>query len=250
MESVICGDGPMGRAAAEELREVGWAVRVLGRPEGGLHRPAAFVGASVMVDFSTGTAVRDNVHAALKAGLRCLVIGTTGWSGSAADVERDLIDAGAAAVVAPNFSPGALILARLVREAATSLAAVGGYDPWVVEWHRASKRDRPSGTALGLADQVVAGGLRTGFATSFEGPRGGDAFEVHGVRAGSSPGMHLVGFDAPGEVLELRLSARDRRCYAVGARMAVEWLGCDGRSPGFHEFASVIEDSNHQRRIP
>jgi dihydrodipicolinate reductase len=53
--------------------------------------------------------------------------------------------------------------------------------------------------------------------------------------------MHLVGFDAPGESLEMRLTARDRSAYAAGAITAAEWLLAEPRQPGFHPFDEVID---------
>ena len=43
-----------------------------------------------------------------------------------------------------------------------------------------------------------------------------ESLEVVSVRARSAPGMHLVGFDAPGETVELRLTAPDRSAYVAG----------------------------------
>jgi dihydrodipicolinate reductase len=53
--------------------------------------------------------------------------------------------------------------------------------------------------------------------------------------------MHLVGFDAPGESLEMRLTARDRSAYAAGAITAAEWLLAEPRTSGFHPFDEVID---------
>jgi len=53
--------------------------------------------------------------------------------------------------------------------------------------------------------------------------------------------MHLVGFDAPGESLEMRLTARDRSAYAAGAITAAEWLLAEPRNPGFHDFDGVVD---------
>lgn len=232
MDTVICGDGPMGRAVAEELTAAGCAVRVLGRPSGGAHATADLAAADVVCEFSIPTAVASNVGAAVAAGVRRFVIGTTGWEADRGRVEAALVAHGAAAVVAPTFSPGATILLATAARLAADLHRLGGYDPFVVEWHRAGKRDRPSGTALAIASRMEEAGSEP---------------EVSSIRAGSSPGMHLVGWDAPGETFELRLTARDRRCYAAGARLAAEWLTTGERAPGIHAFASVIDERITER---
>jgi 4-hydroxy-tetrahydrodipicolinate reductase len=76
-------------------------------------------------------------------------------------------------------------------------------------------------------------------------PRSADDLEVAVVRAGSSPGMHLVGFDAPGETIELRLTARDRSAYATGALAAAAWLSGEERPAGCHPFDAVVDDLTH-----
>lgn len=243
MRAVICGDGPMGRALADELTASGHRVGLLGRPSGSRHPASAFDGAEIVHDFSVGSAVADNIRAALEAGCRRIVIGTTGWASERDAVERLVTEHRAAAVVAPTFSPGAAVLLRVAAELADALGRLGGYDPYIVEWHRAGKRDRPSGTALELARRLIrAHPEKRRIAGAADGPADPEALELLSLRAGAAPGTHLVGFDALGETLELRLTARDRRSYASGARLASEWLLASPRSPGLHPFASVITE--------
>ena len=54
--------------------------------------------------------------------------------------------------------------------------------------------------------------------------------------------MHLVGFDAGGESIELRHTARDRSAYAVGVLAAAEWLSRVPREPGIHPLEPVIDE--------
>jgi dihydrodipicolinate reductase len=54
--------------------------------------------------------------------------------------------------------------------------------------------------------------------------------------------MHLVGFDAAGETVELRLTARDRTAYATGILAAADWLRAAPRTPGIHPFDPVVDD--------
>ena len=243
MHIVILGDGPMGRCAAEELRAAGHEPTVLGRPKDGRHALADLASADVVVDFSTAPSVLSNVAALAEAGGRRLVIGTTGWGADNRAVEDLLMRHDVAAVVSPTFSPGAAILIEAVEQVARRIAGVGGYDPFIVEWHRAGKRDRPSGTALELARRVIAAyPAKREVASNGDGPAEPEGLEVLSLRAGAAPGTHLVGFDAAGETLELRLAARDRRSYAAGARLSAEWLAAGPRQPGSHPFTSVLRE--------
>jgi 4-hydroxy-tetrahydrodipicolinate reductase len=238
---LILGDGALGRAVeAAALGRGGGAprrpartVRLVGRPAGGRHDPAALAGARLIVEASRGDAVAANLAAGLDAGCRAFVIATTGWAEDRARVESLLVRHGAVAVAASNFSLGVVLFGRLVEAAVELFGPLDAFDPYLVEWHRRSKRDRPSGTATDLARRIVADHPR--LATT-------DDLEVVSVRAGESPGMHLVGFDAAGETIELRLTARDRSPYAAGILVAADWLERAPRTPGIHAFDPIVDE--------
>jgi 4-hydroxy-tetrahydrodipicolinate reductase len=233
MDIVICGDGRLGWAIATTAHDHGHRARVLGRPGSQHHDPANFARADVVVDASRAEAVPANLAAAIEAGVRRFVVATTGWSGAADDVRSLLERRGAAAVVAPNLSLGAAVFLDLVESAAAAFANLDGFEPFIWEWHRRGKADRPSGTARELARRIAAAD-----------PSAGDV-EISAVRAGASPGTHLVGFDAAGETIELRLTARDRTSYAAGALASADWLLREARRPGVHGFDAVVTDLLH-----
>ena len=242
MQAAILGDGPFGRAVADALAAHGIAVRVAGRPAAGAHDRGTFVGVDVVVDASRGDAVRANVEAATDAGVRRFAIATTAWEADRPAVADLLRARGAAAVAASNFSPGALFFARLVETAARQAARLPGYEPYVVEWHRRGKLDRPSGTARDLARRILAADpARDHVSSPTDGPAEPGALEVVAVRAGTNQGRHLVGFDGPGETIELTLTARDRTACASGVVAAVDWLLAEDRPAGLHPFEAVLE---------
>jgi len=235
----ILGDGGLGRAvetailARSATDPEPAAVRVLGRPRTGRHDPRALAGVDLLVDASRADAVVANLQAGLEAGARRVVIATTGWQGDRPRVESLLHEYGAATVAAANFSVGVVLFGRLVEAAVELFGPIEGFDPYLVEWHRRSKRDRPSGTAIDLTRRIVAAHPR------LAGPAD---LEVVSVRAGASPGMHLVGFDAAGETVELRLTARDRSAYAAGILAAADWLARLPREPGLHAFDPIVDE--------
>jgi 4-hydroxy-tetrahydrodipicolinate reductase len=227
--TIVLGDGPLGRAIELALRGRDETVRVLGRPAGGRHDPTILGAADVIVDASRADAVADNMEASLEAGCRTFVIATSGWQVDADRVGAALRRAGGVAVAAPNLALGAAIFLRLVDEVARLAAAIGGFEPSVVEWHRRSKADRPSGTAREIVRRLAT---RLPI----------DVDEVAVVRSGSMPGMHAVGLDGASETIELRLTARDRSGYAAGALAAIDWLRATPRSAGIHSFDEVVDE--------
>jgi 4-hydroxy-tetrahydrodipicolinate reductase len=230
MDTNILGDGPLGQAIGAAFRERGTEARLLGRPQGGARNRTDLGTPGLTVEASRADAVGDNVAAALAAGCRRFVIATTGWESDRAAVDAELRTHGAAAVAAPNLSIGAALFFRLVERASELLGPIDGFEPYLLEWHRRSKRDRPSGTARELARRIAV-------ASPSE-----SELEIAVIRAGASPGMHLVGFDSPGETIELRLTARDRSAYAAGALAAADWLSRTTRSVGLHPFDAVVDE--------
>jgi 4-hydroxy-tetrahydrodipicolinate reductase len=244
MDAVIFGNGPMGRAIAAAVEEQGGNARVVGRPSALGHDPHSIGGADVVFDASRGDAVAANVNAALAAGCQRFVLATTAWDAERVTVDARLRAGGAAAVAASNLSIGVALFGRLVDEAVRLYGPVEAFDPYVVEWHRRTKRDRPSGTAKELSRRIIAahGRKRRVADPGLSGPPEPGDLDVTVIRAGASPGMHLVGFDAPGESVELRITARDRSAYAAGALAAADWLLAAPRSPGIHGFDAVVDD--------
>lgn len=236
--TIILGDGVLGRAVqaallARTAHPGAGQVRLLGRPREGRHDPDDLAGADVVVEASRAGAVVANLTSALDAGTRRTVIATTGWEADRPRVEAILREYGAAAVAASNFSLGVVLFGRLVETAVTLFGPLEGFDPYLLEWHRRAKRDRPSGTAIDLRRRIAARHPR------LADP---DDLEVVSVRAGSSPGMHLLAFDAAGETVELRLTARDRSAYAAGILAAADWLTRAPRDPGIHAFEPIVDE--------
>jgi 4-hydroxy-tetrahydrodipicolinate reductase len=229
----IVGDGHLGWAVAVAAGERGLRAPILGRPPGARHDPSAFHHAGVVVDASTGSAVAANVDAALRAGVHRFVIAATGWDEAREVIEQSLRGFDAAAVASSNFSLGVALFGRLVEQAAELFGAVDGFDPYLVEWHRRGKVDRPSGTALDLGRRMVGHHRSLGAL---------EDLEIASIRAGASPGMHLIGFDAAGETVELRLTARDRSAYAAGILEAADWLVRAPRAAGVHPFDPVVDE--------
>jgi 4-hydroxy-tetrahydrodipicolinate reductase len=237
----------MGRAIRDALLARGdEVVGPLGRSDAD-RPPAASVGpVDVAFEFSHGDAVAGNVGYALDAGIRAIVLGTTAWSDARPEVTRRIEAAGATLVEAPTFSVGTVLFGELAEQAALVFGRLDGYDPYVMEWHRRAKADRPSGTAAAIANRMLPHLPRKTRARLAEGTDAPepDTLEIVSLRAGASPGMHVVGFDATGESIELRITARDRSAYVAGALLAADWLRTTPSSDlpvGLVRFESVVK---------
>ena len=205
--------------------------------------PTSLAPIDVAFEFSRAEGVIENVGYALQTGCRAIVLGTTGWSNERPRLAALVEAHGATLVDAPTYSIGAVLFGELAESAARIFGRFEDYDPYVLEWHRRAKADRPSGTAAAIANRLLPhlpGKTRARLAEGSGAPEL-DTLEIVSLRAGASPGMHLVGFDAPGESIELRITARDRSAYVAGALLAADWLRSKGPHPvGLYAFDAIV----------
>jgi 4-hydroxy-tetrahydrodipicolinate reductase len=202
----------------------------------------ACVNADVIIDFTVPACTLENVRWAAENG-KAMVIGTTGLS----DEEKKVIAECArktAIVMAPNMSLGVNLLFSLVNKAAQALADKG-YDAEIIERHHRRKKDAPSGTALGLGEELAAGygwdlkrtaiDGRTGIATE---ERPVEQIGFHAVRGGDIVGDHTVLFATEGECIELSHRATSRDTFAMGALQAAAWVA--GKAPRLYSMKDVL----------
>ncbi|MEJ1156302.1 MULTISPECIES: 4-hydroxy-tetrahydrodipicolinate reductase [Microbacterium] len=108
-------------------------------------------GADLVVDASTPAVSIDVVRAAIDLGINVLV-GTSGWSAERIAQVRPLVKAAETGVVfIPNFSLGSVLGSALAAAAAPFFPSIE-----IVEAHRESKIDSPSGTAVRTAEMIAA----------------------------------------------------------------------------------------------
>lgn len=210
----VFGAGRLGGAIAEEARAQGLlAWQVTRQP------PPSQPSVDCAVEATVAEAVEGRLAWALDRRVP-LVIGTTGWS--IPDLAARVGDR-IGVVLAPNFSLGVALVARFTRILAAFAALDPSRDPYLIEHHHQRKHDAPSGTAKMLARTVLeACPRKTEWALG--GPLAPHQLSMGVVRAGSTYSSHIVGVDAPGEVLEVHHRARSAAVFAQGALAACRWV--------------------------
>ena len=201
------------------------------------HRPA------VAVDFSNAAWTPVLARAALERGVR-LVIGTTGLPDAFIEELRRETEARAlAAVVAPNFAIGAVLLMHFARQAARFFDHAE-----IIELHHAGKADAPSGTARATAERMaeardepfrhVGAELQT-----VEGTRGGvlGGVAIHSVRLPGLVAHQEVLLGGLGQTLSLRHDSTGRESFMPGVLAAVRAvLEADGLALGLDELFGLV----------
>lgn len=211
----------------------------------------------VVIDFSLGSAVLDNVRICVKAG-KNIVVGATGWYEKMEEV-RGMVEGGERAkkslrknkegveiekglrddvaeegenqsligfLWSSNFSIGVNLYFRIIEEAAKMMNQFDEYDVWGHEIHHFNKADSPSGTAKMLGDILTKNIERKTSVVTERLDRKRAPEEIHfsSLRGGAVNFGHTIGFDSAADRILITHEARNRDGYALGAVKAAEWL--------------------------
>jgi 4-hydroxy-tetrahydrodipicolinate reductase len=227
MRILVLGQGKTGKLVSEVAAQRGHGVHVLDVLENsgaGALTPPFVAGFDVAIDFTTPEAVVQNMRACLGLGSK-MVVGTTGWYAKLADMRALAERKGAGLLYGTNYSIGVQVMLKLAEQMGASLAGAG-YKFSIVETHHVTKVDKPSGTAISIAEMVERGAGK-----KFEVP-------IESVREGDAKGTHELQALSEADRLVLTHEAFSRRGFAEGAVRAAEWLA--GRT-GCYDFRDVWE---------
>jgi 4-hydroxy-tetrahydrodipicolinate reductase len=227
MRILVLGQGKTGKLVAEVAVERGHSVRGLDVQEnaGGTALTAAFLSDyDVAIDFTTPEAVIENMRAVLGAGAK-IVVGTTGWYAALPEMLALAESMNAGLLYGTNYSVGVQVTMKLAEQMGAALAAVG-YKFSMVETHHVTKLDKPSGTAISIAEMVERGaGNKLGMA-------------IESIREGDAKGTHTLTATSEADRIVLTHEAFSRRGFAEGAVRAAEWLAT---RTGSYDFRDVWE---------
>lgn len=220
--ALVGGNGKLGSIIHQVVNSLDGfeVVRVLGSADS----LADLDGADLIVDTSTPSVSMDVVKAAAARAIPVLV-GTSGWSAERISSVRAEVEAsGAGAVFIPNFSLGSVISSALSAAAAPYFDSVE-----IVEAHRDTKIDSPSGTAVRTAELVSAARAEAGPVNAphvDQRARGQQVASVpiHSLRRPGVIAKQDVVLSGPGESLTITHdTVEPALAYAPGIRMAVPY---------------------------
>lgn len=206
---LLVGHGRMGRLVEALSPEYGFDVSGA-IDSANAADEGAWVEADVAVDFSIANAVPGNVRRLSERAIP-IVLGTTGWQTHEQEVRATVAQHETGVVAAPNFALGVNVFLALAERLGVLMAQHAEFGAWIHELHHSAKRDAPSGTALALKKALQTAGYT-------------HPIDVVSTRAGASPGIHTIGFDAAAETITLTHTTRDRSVFARGALEAARWV--------------------------
>jgi 4-hydroxy-tetrahydrodipicolinate reductase len=175
----------------------------------------------VAIEFSTPHAVLNNIKNCFDLKLP-VVVGTTGWYDHFDEIKK-LCDAKQGSLFhATNFSVGVNLFFKVNAYLAELMNKYENYEVSMEEIHHIHKLDKPSGTAISLANQIIAK-LDRKTNWSLEKKQDNSLF-IKDVREGEVPGTHIIKYSSEVDDIEIMHKAHNRKGFALGSVIAAEFL--------------------------
>lgn len=198
----------------------------------------------VAIEFTSPTSAKKNVFDLLSLGIPT-VSGSTGWLDE--DVKEELTqfvkEKKGSFFYASNFSVGVYLTRRAIKAVASQLEHLQRtsedkekrqYNVRMEEVHHLHKADYPSGTALTMADDILASLSSKERVVSHLEPKELSPLsasslkttdlEIACFREKEVPGIHRVFFESTEDVIRIEHEAFGRDGFAFGAVLAAEFI--------------------------
>ena len=221
MKTALIGYGKMGHAVEKIALSRGHEiVCVIDSGEEAKFSSPEFLSADVAIEFTTPSTAVDNFRRVIGAGIP-LVSGTTAWLDRLDEVKAMLKDAPQGLFWTSNFSIGVALFKKIISQATALMDGYPEYRPAMKEIHHIHKLDHPSGTAITLAEGIIA---KDNLIKSWsEDDDAADVLRIDHVREGEVPGTHIIKWDSEVDTITIEHCAKSREGFALGAVIAAEW---------------------------
>lgn len=177
--------------------------------------------ADVAIEFSTPHTVVENMRRCFTIQLP-VVVGTTGWYDDFDSIKNDCLSKNGGLFYATNFSLGVNLFFKINTQLAQLMNRYADYEVSMEEIHHIHKLDKPSGTAITLANQILEQ-IDRKTKWSIE-EKNAETLFIKDVREGEVPGTHIIKYSSAVDDIEIMHKAHNRRGFALGAVIAAEFM--------------------------
>ena len=227
MKIVILGYGKMGHEVEQVALSRGHEVAYRIDTEQDWYRNIdGIADCDVVIEFSTPATAIANIEKCFELDIP-MVIGTTGWYAQLDDISNRCKNEGHTLFYAPNFSIGMNFVFKLNKEMA-KFAEKYDYQLDITETHHIHKLDKPSGTAVKLAEDIIDNNENYKYWMLDEDDEtnvnNDKMLRVNSIREGEIFGIHEVNALSDCDEITLRHEAFSRKGFATGAVIAAEFI--------------------------
>ncbi|MFO0357933.1 MAG: 4-hydroxy-tetrahydrodipicolinate reductase [Sphingobacteriaceae bacterium] len=177
--------------------------------------------ADVAIEFSTPHTVLSNIQKCFDANVP-VIVGTTGWYDEFDKIKANCEKGNHGLFYASNFSLGVNLFFKVNKYLAELMNKYPEYDVCMEEIHHVHKLDKPSGTAITLAHQIISKMDRKNKWSIDD--NSSDTLFIEDKREGEVPGTHIIKYRSAVDDIEIMHKAHNRQGFALGSVIAAEFM--------------------------
>ena len=177
--------------------------------------------ANVAIEFTGPETAFENISKCIQWGVP-VISGSTGWLDHFEKAKKLCEEKKGCLIYASNFSIGVNLFFEINKQVAALMEPYAHYDVSMTEIHHTEKKDAPSGTAISLAEQILANIGRKNKWVNEASNEASDLI-IRSERIDPAPGTHSVTYDSSIDSIEITHTAHTRKGFAGGAVLAAEF---------------------------
>jgi len=178
----------------------------------------------VAIEFSQPEAAVTNIKWCLENGIP-IVSGTTGWLDQKPELDELAKTNNGAFFYASNYSIGVNIFFKVNQFLAKLMNETSGYQAAIEEIHHTAKKDAPSGTAITLAEGIIANiDSLNNWQLADQSTINDHSLPIVSKRIDPAPGTHIISYESTIDTIEIKHTAHSREGFALGAILVAEWI--------------------------
>ena len=178
--------------------------------------------ADVAINFSIPNSAYDNIMMALELKIP-VVSGTTGWLRSYDKIKKYCLENNLSFLYSSNFSIGVNLFFKINQHLAKLMNNYKEYKVKIDEIHHINKLDKPSGTAISIAEDIISNSNYNNWKLDNIKNSKSDIL-INSIRKDDIPGTHKIKYSSKIDEIIISHIANSREGFAFGAIIASEWL--------------------------
>ena len=181
----------------------------------------SFENTEVAIIFTSPESTFEQIKNCLDANVR-VVCGSTGWTQQLDEIENYCRKSNGGFLYSPNFSIGVNLFYKLNDYLNEIMTNHKNYSASILEKHHSEKVDKPSGTAIKIANDIISKSDYNSWTLNENENK--DMLKIRSEREGDQKGHHSVIFSSDDDIIRISHTAKSRFAFALGAVISAEFL--------------------------
>lgn len=217
MNVTIIGYGKMGKEIENVLISRGHNINKIIDKDSEI----SFENTEIAIIFTSPESTFEQIKNCLDANVR-VVCGSTGWTQQLHEIENYCRKSNGGFLYSPNFSIGVNLFYKLNDYLNEIMTNHKNYSASILEKHHSEKVDKPSGTAIKIANDIISKSDYNSWTLNENENK--DMLKIRSVREGDQKGHHSVIFSSDDDIIRISHTAKSRFAFALGAVISAEFL--------------------------